>query len=238
MTRRVRWTCLSEVGCAAVLGSTRPRRDDVVRYCLACSERTGRLVKRVAPVLEEGRAARHVKRTAKTKVQVEKARETRERYYTVDGVNLLRELEVMWRLPVAKEWQERRRFMRDRGKRPELPTLKIRRQQVIKSQLGVAYLGTRSITVAVTANEKAGRALATLCHEVTHILVGQDQAGGYHGSKFKATLRTLREEYQAVCDRELGGDRRVPTRPPIVLEPEIVIVDESVTDAEVESHEG
>lgn len=56
MSQRTRWVCPN--GCPAKLGSTRPRKDDVVRYCLVCSERTGKLVPRSAPALERQRAER------------------------------------------------------------------------------------------------------------------------------------------------------------------------------------
>lgn len=50
--RRFRWACPTvNSGHPAVLGSSRPHREDIVRYCLACSEATGRLVLRTAPVL-------------------------------------------------------------------------------------------------------------------------------------------------------------------------------------------
>ena len=39
------WSCPN--GCGSVRGGKRPRRDDVVRYCLPCSTKSGRLVERV-----------------------------------------------------------------------------------------------------------------------------------------------------------------------------------------------
>lgn len=55
--RRVKWECPSGRH-AAVLGSTRPKKESVVRFCLPCSAEAGELVRRVAPALERKRAAR------------------------------------------------------------------------------------------------------------------------------------------------------------------------------------
>lgn len=69
---RVRWTCPTGKGCPAVLASPRPRRDDVARYCLACSAERGRLVLRVAPALEAKRETKIA--AAKAKAEAAKAR--------------------------------------------------------------------------------------------------------------------------------------------------------------------
>lgn len=52
-TKSRRWVC-PDCG-TGKLAPSRPRRDDVRRYCLRCSERTGRLVERVCPVNERAR---------------------------------------------------------------------------------------------------------------------------------------------------------------------------------------
>jgi hypothetical protein len=50
-----------------VLAPTRPRLDDVRRYCLECSKGSGRLVRRVAEALEKKRAARKTRKAARQK---------------------------------------------------------------------------------------------------------------------------------------------------------------------------
>jgi hypothetical protein len=63
-----RWVCPS---CASgKLAPGRPRKDDVRRYCLPCSEKTGRLVERTCPALE----AERTKRAERAKTKREKAR--------------------------------------------------------------------------------------------------------------------------------------------------------------------
>ena len=52
-TKQVRWKCPK---CdSGVLAPSKPRKDDIKRYCLPCSEETGRLQPRVAPALEKQR---------------------------------------------------------------------------------------------------------------------------------------------------------------------------------------
>ena len=51
--KQVRWKCPT---CdSGVLAPSKPRKDDIRRYCLPCSEKVGRLQTRVAPALEKQR---------------------------------------------------------------------------------------------------------------------------------------------------------------------------------------
>lgn len=60
---KTRWVCPQ---CDdRVMGPQRPRRDNIVRYCLPCSKQTGKLVERTAPVLEKRRAEQAAKAKAK-----------------------------------------------------------------------------------------------------------------------------------------------------------------------------
>lgn len=107
-----RWTCPR---CSTGrLAPSRPRRDDVRRYCLPCSEATGRLVERVCPANERERATSTAASTTKRKAKAstaatrraeakaaEKARLdkrfTRRRPYDETVVDLRRELPRVWR---------------------------------------------------------------------------------------------------------------------------------------------
>lgn len=63
MTKQVRWKCPS---CNhGILNSSRPRMNDVKRYCLPCSAKSGVLVQRTAPALEKKRDASKAKQSAK-----------------------------------------------------------------------------------------------------------------------------------------------------------------------------
>jgi hypothetical protein len=62
------WVCpRCKDGCKA---PSRPRRDDVRRYCLACSKATGRLVERVSPAIQHDKERR---------LEIKKERAARER---------------------------------------------------------------------------------------------------------------------------------------------------------------
>lgn len=58
--KQVRWKCeRCGDGC---LAPSKPRRDDVRRYCLPCSKESGRLVERISPSLEAQRAKKQEQR--------------------------------------------------------------------------------------------------------------------------------------------------------------------------------
>lgn len=68
--KQSRWKCPT---CGhGLLAPTRPRRNDIRRYCLPCSSKAGVLIERVAPALDAQRAARDAARR-------ERERKTRER---------------------------------------------------------------------------------------------------------------------------------------------------------------
>ena len=99
-----------------MLASSRPRRDDVARYCLPCSKKTGRLVRRAAPVLEAGRAARAVRTKSKRAAKVTREKAAEAARYLVDGVDLRAAMLGAWALPVAREWRKRRLVEGDLGR--------------------------------------------------------------------------------------------------------------------------
>lgn len=107
-----RWKCPRCGG--GVLAPSRPRRDDVRRYCLDCSKATGRLVERTSPSVERERAqsstAAAAKRRAKASTAAKRradakaaekarldARFLRRSLVTGETVDLRRELPRVWR---------------------------------------------------------------------------------------------------------------------------------------------
>lgn len=191
MTARVRWACPN--GCPAVLGSTRPRRDDVVRYCLTCSARTGRLVGRTAPVLERARqeqVARTKARDAAARGREQAAVAAR---YTVAGVDLREALRVAWGLPVAREWRERSALP------AQLPTFHVRRVQAFVGSYGYAWAYQHRIVVKCLNRDEAVVArLGTLLHELAHVLL-RGHGGSAHGRTFRVLLQRLHEEWDAAA---------------------------------------
>ena len=72
----VRWTCPNSLH-PGVLGPSKPRRDNICRYCFACSEKAGKLVERVVPKLEAKRQSRKERAAEKAKAERAKASEER-----------------------------------------------------------------------------------------------------------------------------------------------------------------
>lgn len=86
----MRWVC--PLCDRAALAPERPRKNDVRRYCLTCSKKTGRLVERVAPVLAKRREQASALRADKT--TRERERETAA--WTVAGEDLRKLAAKCW----------------------------------------------------------------------------------------------------------------------------------------------
>lgn len=116
-TKKKRWVCpICNVG---KLGGQRPAKDNIIRYCLPCSEKTGKLVLRICPADEtkkRKKAEALAAKKAKNALKPKKPRTTKRswmrnaRYeYTIKGlsdeditVNMMR---IAERMCQAKGWQ-------------------------------------------------------------------------------------------------------------------------------------
>lgn len=78
----MRWVCPTCNGGA--LAPERPRKNDVRRYCLSCSKRTGKLVERVAPVLQARREKAAALRSERTQRLAQRETES----WTVAGIDV------------------------------------------------------------------------------------------------------------------------------------------------------
>lgn len=120
--KNARWVCpVCNTGC---LAPTRPRADDTRRYCLRCSEKSGRLVRRIAPALEKAREQRVALRTLVAKKKAETAKKRAAAYYTVAGLDLRGEMVAMLRADVFKGGSRQGVLHR-----ADLPTLRVRRHR-------------------------------------------------------------------------------------------------------------
>lgn len=186
-----RWTCPT---CNdGKLAPSRPRRDDARTYCLTCSEKSGRLVRRVCGALEKARSSKEeaakaaaAKRAAAAKLnrtqekQVSAAR--RSQASLVEAVDLAPFVVPAWRAarastqaregcPLAApevEWSDRR----GHGK------------------LGHATRDGRRIRIYPRRARSVAGALGTLIHEMAHaadVLYTQTRAS-WHGPRFQAIL--------------------------------------------------
>ena len=60
MKKQIRWKC--EQCDHGLLAPSRPRKNDVRRYCLTCSAKRGILVERVAPALQKKSERKQIQR--------------------------------------------------------------------------------------------------------------------------------------------------------------------------------
>lgn len=183
----VRWVCPT---CGTGrLAPSRPRKNDVRRYCLPCSEKTGRLVERVAPSLERRREESRERQAAKTKAERARARArqqkaaaerlAREREKrTILGLNIDEEARRLWNLPVLRA---RPRWT------PDVPPIKVRRSATKIHTSGFSsYNGSR---IVLTIGSDEYEALGVLLHELLHPLVGRP-GGQVHPPEFWRLLRS------------------------------------------------
>jgi hypothetical protein len=167
-------------------GPRRPRRNNVVRYCLPCSGKAGVLVERVAPAVERQREANAAKAAAKRRAKEGRERAKRAAYYTVDGVNLHDEMVKLCRLPAFGGRSGRM------AKNP--PKLRIRRAaEPPRSRYGIAWWFRNEIQVTTWPTRTRYSALETLLHELVHVYTRYD-CDRPHDKTFKRKFRDAAHE--------------------------------------------
>jgi len=183
MIRRVRWECPASAGHAAVLGPSKPRADASVRFCLACSAASARLVRRTAPALERERAAARDARGAKAAQAAAREAARLADYFSVHGVDLRVELHHLLRSPCAKVLRARP------------PKLTVRtRSNASVGRYGCAWTHRNEILVNRIPGLDGADARETLAHEVAHLLA----PGDVHGPAWNTAFRVLCEEAYGV----------------------------------------
>lgn len=203
-TTRVRWNCPTGEH-PGVLASTRPAKDSIVRYCLPCSEKTGKLTARVAPALERKRAA--AAETAANKAKAQRARAAAAKAkkkkaendrYMVEGVDLRVEYKKLLKLKTFKKGF----FVKDRNDKWVLaaPELRIsRRTSYPSSQLGFAEeigWGQHRITIATYPGQTLADARETLVHEIVHVFVGLHHG---HDARFREVMtKAFKDAYKVL----------------------------------------
>lgn len=185
--KRVRWDC-PDGKHPGVLGPSKPRRDSIVRYCLPCSEESGRLVERVAPAVDRQRQASAERSAEKAKAKRQRdaakrrARQEREdARYVVDGLDLKAEMRRLVKLRTFGGSQGRM------AKRP--PELHVRQcQRKPSSVYGRAWWHENRISVSTWPGQSLHDLQETLLHELVHIYTRTDEVGKAHGDKFFETM--------------------------------------------------
>ncbi len=176
-----RWVCPTcGDGC---LAPERPRRDDVRRYCLLCSAKTGRLVERTCPALDRERAEKAERATAKRSADRAKARADRLARRSHNGVDLDAEAKRIWNTAALREHH--------RG--AKVPTIDIRRRRSAHVS-GVAWPSRVAITLGPVHTAEA---LMLLAHELAHSAVERSGRHGHDATWASAYAHAARERWGA-----------------------------------------
>jgi len=186
MAKQVRWKC--EICDNGLLAPMKPRKNDVRRYCLPCSAKTGKLVERVAPSLEK-------KREQRSTIMREQNKVKRER--TAAKLQPLKERQ-------KREAQRQRIFEKEADRIwslffPNGTTRKRPRIKLVYSHGdGVSGMWNGwEVLVRIPRNSTGGATeWETLAHELCHAVVGSryDNSEGAHGRTFYTTLKPVIEK--------------------------------------------
>jgi hypothetical protein len=203
------WTCPKCQN--AHRAPSRPRKDDVRRFCLKCSEMTGRLVARVCGVLEKARELAVGKRKNSEQKKREraaeravKARVTERQRYVVAGVDLLDEAKRYWDVLCRSKWTEgeflrhgmlvdRRQNMRERGH----PQIVVRKTRHSLSGVWTRVKGVEAVVVRFSGDNQCDAAgvRELLLHELCHAAL---PTGTGHNMRFRKCLRDAAQELWGV----------------------------------------
>ncbi len=197
--KQSRWKCPT---CGhGLLAPQRPRRDDVRRYCLPCSSKTGKLVERVAPALDAQRNARDMARREREKAQRARKRQANntprkvaQRHWSKVG-----EHGMLIKPETARLWNLLKKFpnelpqgssTRYRANRMKPPTVELKEKYWHVDDEG--HLFTRGASYAYISEHRIAvtpcTSWETLAHEIIHC------AGYYnHDRNFYLALKWLTE---------------------------------------------
>jgi hypothetical protein len=192
--RQVRWVCPNGLH-PGVLGPTRPRRDNIVRYCLACSEKAGKLVEREAPALVKKRSERQQVTQSRAKLKQQREREAARRQThipvrEVDGslgeIDVKRTIRRMMKLAVIKEYADKHYYW---SRLPE-PTIRYSEHKPYTS--GHAHTGSYVFTITVPRRGLREEIEETILHEICHLILPSEE---WHGRRFRRVLTLAAREY-------------------------------------------
>jgi predicted SprT family Zn-dependent metalloprotease len=187
--RQVRWSCPN--GCPGVLAPTKPRRDDVRRYCLACSAKSGRLVERASTALERARQARADRVQAANQKSLALRRFRLATYYTIAGVNVLDEVRLALKAPIF------------RGMREPSVLVRTRRTGWVGTY-GRAWYSRHMILINRREGADAHDVRETILHELAHLRTGtfgHRRNEGPHGAAWRNNFRLACEQVLNVRPR-------------------------------------
>ena len=191
--KQARWTCLNcgEGG----LAPTKPRRDDVRRYCLPCSAKSGRLVERVSPALEKRREAQAVKTRERSKKK--KARVSEQRQKVTANERLVKKREKL----VLDEAQRLWKLLTPYHKGKPIPRIVITDTRQKRGASGYwsgdGFWSSGEINLRLvpflTGHFHQARSWEVLLHELCHAAC-PPKAGDSHHREFYYAMKTTTEK--------------------------------------------
>lgn len=193
----MRWVCPTCNGGA--LAPERPRKNDVRRYCLPCSKRTGKLVERVAPVLQ----ARREKAAAQRSERTQRLAQRETEIWTVAGIDVRGLARDCWTAlgHVVNEFFASRRLFR-----AALPQVILRRRRPrrwsdgehtrVMPAIGTSGWARGHSRVTLLVNPECDRAkiMELMLHELAHCMraclddAGSRRTDGPHGDTFNRLM--------------------------------------------------
>jgi hypothetical protein len=194
-----RWTCPQ---CdSGKLAPSRPRRDDTRRYCLPCSEKTGRLVERTCAALERQRGVAKERATRKRQAATERAKAKQRAKDPFDMTGWFKRLQGLAAFKHGQYpygWTGARRG--NRWQRVEL--------ELTGARGGGTAFGGYRITMGCGGGRVYNQ-LATLIHEMAHIVNDWRRGGGHDDgwrSIFGAAVQDLTGESMTPSPHRYGDD--------------------------------
>jgi|APGre2960657404_1045060.scaffolds.fasta_scaffold76736_2 hypothetical protein len=182
MTKQVRWKC--EKCDDGLLAPTRPRKNDVRRYCLPCSAKSGKLVDRVAPSLEKKREKRTAivqqKQKAKRVRIATKLQPKKERWKRMEQRQAIfnKEADRIWEL------------FHPQGTNRKRPTISI----VFARNRDCSGYYNGGVLIRIPRWSSGGAwAWEVLAHELCHAVVPTSIRDGSHGKAFYVALKNVIE---------------------------------------------
>ena len=213
MKKQVRWKCeRCEDG---LLAPSKPRLDDVRRYCLPCSSETGKLVERIAPALEAQRITakqKYQKKVAKRK-QIERSLDAVVR----DRRKARKALVAHVEKEAAKIWEMMLEIQSEIPARYRLPH-HYARQSAPRIEFGVsrtgingsghAWVGSHRIRLVLPHRVQSDRSWHLLVHELAHCAVGVDEGNSHPEQMYQLMKEVYRRRWKIdISFGMLSGNR-------------------------------
>lgn len=187
-TKQVRWRCQQ---CDhGLLAPMRPRKNDVRRYCLPCSSKSGRLVERVAPALEKQRERRAA--LVAEKQTLKRQRLAMQKQPIKEQRRLERKRQALFDKEGDRLWA----LFHPQGTLRPRPPIRI----VYSKNRGASGLWNGREVLIRIPKQMGGKwrdaewVWEVLAHELCHAAVGRRHGEGSHGRSFYMALKAVTEK--------------------------------------------